>query len=430
MKTEPDIELALQQAHAKAVTPKKLPALAATEREFIKLDEDRYRLVVPALGTTLEINRVRWDSHELRGMLSMKCDLPGAKTVAGGLIGISDFNISGPNGRKERARFLSERTAANCDWTGVMEELCQRVLSDQCEAAPMERLVDIPETRDADRWIALPDIKTRVLTEHPTVLFGDGGSAKSYLALFFGGLVAKSGINVALFDWELAGGDHRYRYRLLFGESMPVNLWYSRLTTPLAKCQDGLRRAVQDRGIQFAIFDSVGFACGGQPETAESALTYYAAVRRVCPGSLHVAHRTKGGENSDKYPFGSVFWHNGARMTWYMEGAEEAPNSPVLNVAMHNRKGNLGGKVSAPIGFTLEFSEERTRVRPSDPAENPDLAGKVPLWRRMQVVLRRGALSPAEIAEAANTTVKNVQAEYSRRKGLFLVVDGKVGLRV
>ena len=188
-----------------------------------------------------------------------------------------------------------------------------------------------------------------------------------------------------------------------------------------------MRKFVKDNGIGFGIFDSVGFACGATPETAESALTYYAAVRRVCPGSLHIAHRTKNGESTDKYPFGSIFWHNGARMTWYMEGAEEAPESPVLNVAMHNRKGNLGKRVSAPIGFSL-FAEERTTVRSSDPAENPDLAEKVPLWRRMQCLLKRGSLSAEELAEATGASVKHVQAEYSRRKALFVVVGGKVGL--
>jgi len=299
-------------------------------------------------------------------------------------------------------------------------------LADQSEGPQFERLIDVPRATDSDRWLQVAGMK--LLAEHPTVFFGDGGAAKSYLSLYFAGLIAKSGVNVALLDWELASGDHRDRYELLFGESMPANLWYARLSSPLSKIQDGLRRAVRDKRIGFAVFDSVGFACGGEPEKAESALAYYAAVRRVCPGSLHIAHRSKGGENSDKYPFGSIFWSNGCRMSWYMEGAEEAPNSSILNVAMHNRKGNLGGRISAPIGFTLAFSAERTTVRASDPSQNPELAAKVPLWRRMESLLQRGALSPEAIAEELTVPVKHVQAEYNRRKRLFVVVGGCVGL--
>jgi hypothetical protein len=396
-------------------------------REFQKLDEDRYRLTVPALGTSVEIDRVHWEHNALLGMLSVRCELPGARTVFGNTISVAEFNISGPRGRLDRAKFLENRTSApDYDWVGLMEEFCQRVLADQCEAPKAERLVDIKRSSDADRWIEVSGI--RLLAEHPTVFFGDGGSAKSYLALYFAGLIARSGINVALFDWELAGGDHRDRYERLFGEEMPRNLWYTRFTSPLSKVQDGLRKFVRDNGIGFAVFDSVGFASGATPEIAESALSYYAAVRRVCPGSLHIAHRTKNGESTDKYPFGSIFWHNGAGMTWFMEGAEEAPDSPVLNVAMHNRKGNLGKRVSAPLGFTLVFSEERTIVRSSDPAQNPDLAGKVPLWRRMQTLLKRGALSAEELSEATGASVKKIQMEYNRRKSHFVVVGGKVGL--
>jgi integrase len=54
-----------------------------------------------------------------------------------------------------------------------MEELCQRVLADQCEAPKAERLADIPRSRDADRWIEVPGLK--ILAEHPTIFFGDGG---------------------------------------------------------------------------------------------------------------------------------------------------------------------------------------------------------------------------------------------------------------
>lgn len=404
------------------------PEQQSARREFEKLDEDRYRISVPALGTSLELDRVRWEHNDLMGMLSIRCELPGARTVQGNMLSVAEFNISGPRGRVDRAKFLAERTLApNYDWIGLMEELCQKVLADQCEAPKAIRLAEAPPPKESERWITVSGIK--VPSEHPTVLFGDGGAAKSYLALYFGGLIAQSGINVALFDWELALNDHRLRYELLFGEEMPRNLWYMRIASPLTKRQDGLCKFVKDNNIGFAIFDSVGFACGATPESAESALSYYAAVRRICSGSLHIAHRTKNGDNTDRYPFGSIFWHNGARMTWFMEGAEEAPESPVLNVAMHNRKGNLGKRVSAPLGFSLVFAEGHTSVRSSDPARNPDLAGKLPLWQRMQSVLKRGAFSAEELAEATGATPKAIQTEYNRRKNLFIVVGEKIGNR-
>ena len=209
--SKPDIERALRDENARHQPLRCLPPLAAIKREFQKLDEDRYRLTVPAIGTSLDIDRVHWEHDDLQGMLSMRCELPGARTVFGNTLSVATFNISGPNGRKNRAEFLAKRTSApNYDWEGLMEEFCQRILADQCEAPKAERLADIPRTTDADRWIDVAGMK--LLVEHPTVFFGDGGSAKSYIALYLGGLIARSGVNVALFDWELAGGDHRDRY--------------------------------------------------------------------------------------------------------------------------------------------------------------------------------------------------------------------------
>jgi Mrp family chromosome partitioning ATPase len=44
-----------------------------------------------------------------------------------------------------------------------------------------------------------------LLRDHPTILFGQGDSAKSYLALWIAGTLAEQGLRVGLFDWELSG---------------------------------------------------------------------------------------------------------------------------------------------------------------------------------------------------------------------------------
>jgi len=60
------------------------------------------------------------------------------------------------------------------------------------------------------------------------------------------------------------------------------------------------------------ILDSVAFACEGPPEAAETAAAYYWALRLLGVGSTSIAHITKA-EGGDQKPFGSAFWHNGAR---------------------------------------------------------------------------------------------------------------------
>src|ERR671912_50873 len=59
-------------------------------------------------------------------------------------------------------------------------------------------------------------------------------------------------------------------------------------------------------------------------EDAEVALRYFRALRSLRVGTLTLAHVSSGEHGSDK-PFGSVFWHNSARQTWYLERVERRP---------------------------------------------------------------------------------------------------------
>ena len=129
--------------------------------------------------------------------------------------------------------------------------------------------------------------------QHPSILFGDGGTGKSYIALYVAGRIAEQDISVALFDWELAGEDHRDRLERLFSDGMPRVL-YCRCERPLVYEVDRLRRIVRDKGVQYAVYDSVAFASDGPPEAAEVAGRYFRAVRQIGGGSLHDRPRFEG----------------------------------------------------------------------------------------------------------------------------------------
>src|SRR5688572_23072859 len=115
---------------------------------------------------------------------------------------------------------------------------------------------------------------------------------------------------------------HRSRLSELFGADLPL-FHYLRCERPLRDEIDAIVRFVTANRIQYVIVDSVGFAAGANPESSETAIAYASAVRRLGAGvgSLHLAHVTKLSEDAPdpKYPFGSIFWHNFARMTWYVK---------------------------------------------------------------------------------------------------------------
>lgn len=392
----------------------------SASREFSEIAEDRYRLELPSLGIAFEIDRLRRDHHELMGELSVRCDLPGARTVDGTL-SIADFNLSSARARTERAKLLAERAnTRDLDWSALLEEFCQRVLHADRNGQPAVDLRTLPR----------PEANDNVSVEgfsfprrHPTIIFGDGGDAKSYTGLYLAGRMAQAGMRVALFDWELAGEDHRDRLERLFAEHMPL-ITYARCERPLVHEADRLRRIVRDNNIEFAVFDSIAFACDGPPEAAEVAGRYFRAVRAIGIGSLHIAHVSKA-EGADQKPFGSAFWHNGARSTWFAKKAKESTegSTEILDVGFYNRKANLA-RLQAPLAFTIKFTGEHTIFHPSEAADNPDLAGQLTVRQRMAYLLKRGAMTPQAIAEEIQAEVETVTRTARRHKNLFTVLDG------
>jgi hypothetical protein len=422
----PDIERLLADEHARSDRPKRLPPLGAVAREFTRISEDRYRFTIPKLGMVIDVDRLRRDKHELWGELSVSSTLPGARTVNGDLLSIADFNLSSARARQDRAKLLESRssTRGELDWTGVLEEFSQLVLQAERAGQPAVdlRTLERPNTNDemlVVDGLALPK-------RHPSILFGDGGTGKSYISLFVAGRLAEAGISVALFDWEMCPDDHRDRLERIFPDGMP-RILYARCERPLVYEADRLRRIVQENGIQFSVFDSIAAACDGPPEAAEVAGRYFRAVRQIGGGSIHVAHVSKG-ENADKKPFGSAFWHNGARATWFAQLAEGSADSDVLEVGLFNRKANLG-RLRAPVGFSIAFTDQLTTFRRTDVADSPDLAGKLSVPQRMSSLLRKGAMSPEAIAEELDAEVETVKRNARRYKKLFVVMDGgRVGL--
>ena len=420
-----DIERLLVDEHGKTAPKKGLPPLAAIARDFKAFGDDRYRLTIADIGVTLEIDRLRRDHHELIGELSASCDLPGAKTV-NGTLSIADFNLSSARARQDRAKLLTLRsdTREHLDWTAVIEEFCQLVLQADRNGQPA---VDLRTLERPNRDDVMLEVEGLTLPRHhPSVLFGDGGAVKSYEALYFAGRIAEKGISVAFFDWELAGDDHRDRLERLFPDGMP-RIMYARCDRPLVYEVDRLRRIVRDGGVEFAVFDSVAFACDGPPEAAEVAGRYFRAVRQIGGGSLHVAHVSKA-ENGDQKPFGSAFWHNGARATWFVKLAEASAGTDVLHIGLFNRKVNLG-KLRPPLGYSVSFGEETTTFKRTDVAESPDLADKLTVRQRMVYLLRGGAKTIKELAQEIEAKPDTIERTAYRNKGHFIVMDGgRVGL--
>lgn len=384
-----------------------------------------YTMAKPGLGIVFEGDRLRREKQELIGELTVRCTIPGARTVNGCLL-TGDFNFSSLRTRTERAKVLQQRAATKeneIDWFALLEEFCQGVFASEREGEPA---IDL---RLAPRMEKQDDFKVEGLAfprRHPAILFGDGGTAKSYTGLYLAGRLAKQGVSVAYLDWELGAEEHRDRLERLFGDDMPL-IQYCRCDRPLIAEADRIRRVVKDYSIRYAVFDSVAFACDGPPEAAEVAGRYFRTLREIeGVGSLHIAHINKS-DDSDRKPFGSAFWHNGARATWNVQAVDSSRDNE-LTLGFFCRKANLG-PLYPPASFTILFGPNTTAYHRINVEDTPDLADKMSIRWRMRHLLKFGSMDRQSISEQIGETVESISRTARRYRSEFIVLPGgQIGL--
>ena len=397
----------------------RIPVLAA--------EQDHYRLTWPAPDhVMLDYDLLRQErSGDVTGEVTVRLEAPGLRDH----LHQARVTLTGTRSRAELANQLAKRLAGP-DWPGIVEASSILVLRAYRAGAPAILLRDAVEPIGARELV--PPL---VLADLPVVINGDGGTGKSMLALALGvmvqtgqpiitGLETRARRNVALLDWEMSPWEHRERLRAITGEPMP-DLVYVPCLRPLREEVDRLRRIARDRGIGYWIVDSAAPACGGEPESAEVALAFFGALRALGGGSLIVAHVTKNGD--DGKPFGSAFWSNLARSTWYVRKQQEA-ESDVLNVGLFNRKANTS-RLHAPLGLELRFRAERIEIHTTDVADTPELANALPVRARMLALLRTGARTQVDIAEALDVDLEAVRKATARGEGRsFVRVPGPDGI--
>ena len=397
------------------------PAIAC-EREFrVVGDGEQYLLRLLGVPIEFEFDRPRFDHGELIGQLTVRTQLSGARTYEG-VLSVATMNLSSATARNTRAKQLLDLSRApQIDWLRLLEELGIRTLTAVRAGATAVDLRTLTRAPVAD---SLDVDGIRILERHPIFWFGDGGSGKSLLALNIGGELARRGLKVLFADWELEGEDHRDRFESLFGADMPA-LFYARCSRPMTAEADRLRRLVRQHEIDYLICDSVAFACDGRPEDAEVAARYFQCLRQIGIGSLNVAHTNKSDE-SDKKPFGSAFWHNGARSTWNVKLSESTDTPGEITVGCYNRKANLSTRQPA-VGFRIEFGA-RTRISRVDLANVDDLAAGLSLRQRIRSAVIRQPQTLASLAEQLSAKVDSVDRTVRRHSDTFTRVTGSDGV--
>lgn len=286
--------------------------------------------------------------------------------VTGGAYQLPDFGYNG--GRYDAIRdYIASRYKRGLTtdemWSGVLSVLAPRFAEPLTESELRSRFdrawkgtperLGAPDagpvlpTPATDRSVALWTISTdppapmlidRLDPAGHTILYGTGGVGKGALACRWISDLVQAGRRILILDYE--GHPEEWSRRIA-------------ALSPSAHGGDGVRHLVPSaplnrsvaeidltcdtHAIDYLVIDSAVMACGADPLKPESAALYAEALVRIGLPTLSLAHVTK--VDDPRYPFGSVFWHNLARMTWSLTGVED---EVLLKHRKHNNYAGLG----------------------------------------------------------------------------------------
>jgi len=191
----------------------------------------------------------------------------------------------------------------------------------------------------------------------PTLLYGDGGKGKSYLALYlahciamnrrFLGLKVQQG-NVLYLDWEMDRDETlRRSYRISRGIGLaqpPSGLFYSPCYEVIDSITDKLEYECRQNNVNFVIYDSFGAASGSSDDYSKEAVQrVYGAAKKVGQTSLFIDHvsKSKPADGHAPMPFGSIYKKNFARSLLYMDFISFDEQEKSMLCSLEQTKNNL-----------------------------------------------------------------------------------------
>jgi AAA domain/NrS-1 polymerase HBD domain len=262
-------------------------------------------------------------------------------------------------------------------------------------------------------------LKDLVLAAYVTLLYGDGGVAKSLLALALAVAIAGDSKEwlgrevescpVLYMDFELDSEEQARRvYQLCRGQGLdtpPDDLLYmSALGHPASEAFTAALEACKEHGVGLMVVDSLGPALQGDAEAARDVIGFFQKsiepFRAEGIAILIIDHQSKGA-------FGSVFKTNLARSVIQAQATERGEGT--LTVRLRQKKHNFG-PLAQPFGVKLSFSEEAVSLEAVE-LDASELAEEATLnaTERVKLALENGPAYPWEIAEHTGLAVKTVK---------------------
>lgn len=395
-----------------------------------------YALTLPDVATELRVGQVSRSRGEVVGELTVSCALPAIASRSGHIFR-GRFNFSSPTTRTSMAKHLATRTnGAGIDWPELLEQFCVAVLDAESEGQPFARIGRLPQ-RMAERFAVdplLPLGKT-------TILFGDGGVGKSYLAVGLAvsletGCEVVPGFSavrmpVLYLDWESdqADLDERVKAVSAGAEIEPPEILYRRCIGPLRAQLEAVARQITAERIGFVVVDSVGMAMGTSSETGgdsnQGAIELFEALGELGAGRQigvtvlaidHVSKEASRNEGGAGKPYGSGYKAFLARATWELRQGKDADADGTMHLGLYQQKAN-NSRRHPPIGLRYVNEEGRLVYWAREAITEPTLEKGLSQSERIYAALRTEPMTDAALAERTGIDIGSLRVALSRGRG-------------
>jgi DNA-binding transcriptional ArsR family regulator len=283
-------------------------------------------------------------------------------------------------------------------------------------------------------------VKGLVPERFPTTIHGDGGSAKSVIALSIAQALARGADNwcghkierqrsALLVDFELDQEEQSRRaLQIARGDGLgdsPEGVYYlSAIGHRTADVFEAALAACDDHKVEVVIIDSVGLALEGDPSDPQVVISFFRALDAFRAKGVTVVlvdHQAKlgAGENyQSKSAFGSVYKGNLTRSRIQVEVKERCEG--VLRVVTRQVKANFAG-LAEPFAVKIAFSEEMITLEREDLGEE-ELREELTLNAsdRILLALLDGPTYPEDLVEPTGVTIGTVGNTLTalRKRGL------------
>lgn len=227
-----------------------------------------------------------------------------------------------------------------------------------------------------------------------TILYGTGGVGKGTLASDWIVSLRTQGLRILIVDYENHPDEWARRIYGLGGAQLmdgilivnPLTASWGGRRGPIWEQAPELRALALAFAADVAVIDSIVMGCGGvDPLKPEAAALYAGGLEYIGLPALSLAHVSK--DLSLAMPFGSVFWHNLARMTWSLERRAET-------ALLVNHKHNNYPR-APKLEVTITFDDGR-------PVEIWERPYAQVLAARIDVALGDGPLTLGQLVDALN----------------------------